>query len=96
MSGVPDWAADMDASLLSRTWQFPDFARGMEFANAVARVAEEHNHHPDILVSYNTVTLALTTHDAGGLTEKDFLLASKIDQLPEANGESRDERYLAG
>lgn len=96
LSEIPDWAADMDVSLLSRTWQFKDFLQAMAFANAVARIAEEHNHHPDILVSYDTVTLALTTHDAGGLTESDFLVASKIDHLPEARGEGHDERYLAG
>lgn len=96
MSKVPDWTADMDVAVLSRTWQFADFGQSMAFANAVARIAEEHNHHPDILVSYSTVTLALTTHDAGGLTEKDFLLASTIDRLPEATGEGNDERFLAG
>jgi len=53
----------------------------MEFVNAVARLAEQAGHHPDIDIRYNKVTLSLTTHDEGGLTEKDFDLAMKADQL---------------
>ena len=53
----------------------------MKFVNAVARSAEKACHHPDIDVRWNKVTLALTTHDAGGLTEKDFVLAAKCDKL---------------
>lgn len=97
VSGVPAWGVDNDASSISRTFQFRDFTQSMSFANAVAKVAEQFNHHPDILVSYDTVTLVLTTHSLGGLTEKDFLLAQKIDQLPEAAGEvEKEEPFLAG
>jgi 4a-hydroxytetrahydrobiopterin dehydratase len=53
----------------------------MRFVNRVARLAEAANHHPDIVIKYNKVRLTLTTHDEGGLTEKDFKLANKIDRL---------------
>jgi 4a-hydroxytetrahydrobiopterin dehydratase len=53
----------------------------MKFVSAVAQLAEEEWHHPDIDIRWNKVTLALTTHDAGGLTKKDFALAKKFDEL---------------
>lgn len=96
-SSVPEWDVEADTSTISRAFVFRDFTQSMTFANAVARVAEEQNHHPDILISYDTVTLVLTTHDAGGLTDKDFLLASHIDALPEAAGDiGKNEPFLAG
>ena len=65
-----------------REWQLDDFADAMAFVNRVAEVAEEANHHPDILVhGWNKVRLSLTNHSAGGLTEADFEMAAKIDQL---------------
>ena len=56
-----------------------DFVRAMAFVNAVAHLAEKQNHHPDIDIRWNTVTLVLSTHSAGGLTENDFELAKAID-----------------
>jgi 4a-hydroxytetrahydrobiopterin dehydratase len=53
----------------------------MNLVNRVADLAEEANHHPDILISYNQVTFTLTTHDAGGITEKDFDLAQRIETI---------------
>ncbi len=76
---VPDWKLQGDA--ISRTFQFKDFPAAMKFTDAVAQLAEEEWHHPDIDIRWNKVTLALTTHDAGGLTEKDFALAKKFDAL---------------
>lgn len=58
-----------------------DFAQAMAFVNAVAELAEAANHHPDIAISWNKVTLTLSTHDAGGITQKDLDLARQIDQL---------------
>ncbi len=58
-----------------------DFAEAMVFVNAVALLAEGANHHPDIAISWNRVTLHLTTHDAGGLTRTDLDLAGAIDDL---------------
>lgn len=79
LPSVPKWRRK--ASVISRTFQFADFVVAMKFVNAVARSAEKACHHPDIDVRWNKVTLALTTHDAGGLSEKDFVLAAKCDKL---------------
>ncbi len=66
---------------ISGTFIFDDFAGSMKFVNRVARQAESMNHHPDIVIQYNKVKLALTTHDEGGLTMKDFRLASRINKI---------------
>ena len=79
MRFLPHWIRK--GATISRTFQFRDFATAIEFVKAVAELAERAAHHPDIDIRYNKVTLALTTHDEGGLTEKDFEIASKIDQL---------------
>ena len=79
LPGVPQWRRK--ASVITRTFEFTDFVVAMKFVNAVARAAEKAWHHPDIDIRWNRVTLALTTHDAGGLTEKDFALAAKFDKL---------------
>lgn len=79
LPSVPQWRRK--ASVISRTYEFKDFVIAMKFVSAVARVAEKAWHHPDIDIRWNRVTLALTTHDAGGLTEKDFALAAKFDRL---------------
>ena len=71
-----------DGQQLVVTHTFSTFKNAMMFVNAVAKLAELHNHHPDIRISYCNVTLSLTTHDAGCLTEKDFALAAAINELP--------------
>lgn len=71
-------------AVLRRTFQFTDFLQAMKFVNAVARAAEKAQHHPDIDIRWNRVRLALTTHDAGGLTKKDFDLASRANRLAES------------
>ena len=76
LSATPGWHRRGDA--IERTWKFPSFAAAMAFANDVAALAEEVNHHPDIAIHYDTVTLSLWTHDAGGLTARDFALARRI------------------
>ncbi|MGA2871598.1 MAG: 4a-hydroxytetrahydrobiopterin dehydratase [Verrucomicrobiota bacterium] len=76
---LPHW--QRTGEVISRTFQFKDFPAAMKFVDAVALVAEQVQHHPDIDIRWNKVTLALTTHDAGGLTEKDFALARKCDAL---------------
>jgi len=68
---------------ISRTFVFEDFAPSIRFVNRLAKRAESMNHHPDILIQYNKVRLALTTHDEGGLTMKDFRLAQKINRIVE-------------
>jgi len=79
---VPDWTKT--GATISRTFQFKDFPAAVRFVNAVAGIAEQAWHHPDIDIRWNKVTLTLTTHDAGGLTEKDFDLAQRFDRLPAA------------
>jgi 4a-hydroxytetrahydrobiopterin dehydratase len=77
LAALPGWRRQGD--LISRTYEFKDFPAAMKFVNAVAAMAEQVQHHPDIDVRWNKVTLALTTHDAGGLTGKDFTLARECD-----------------
>lgn len=64
---------------IRKDYSFPDFARAIEFVNQVAGIAEEMDHHPDIDIRYDTVVLSLSTHSAGGLTERDFRLAARAD-----------------
>ena len=75
---VPAWR--IEAGELVRAFQFEDFPAAMEFVNKVAELAETAGHHPDIDIRYNRVRLALITHDAGGLTRKDFDLAAQADK----------------
>ena len=79
LATVPQWKRD--GQVISRTFKFADFVAAMKFVNTVADLAEQAQHHPDIDVRWNKVTLALTTHDAGGLTPKDFALAKQCDAL---------------
>lgn len=65
---------------LRRTYRLPSFRDALFLVNTVAGLAEAMRHHPDIDIRYRTVTLTLTTHDAGGLTDKDFALAEAIDR----------------
>jgi 4a-hydroxytetrahydrobiopterin dehydratase len=75
-----DWRREGDA--IVRDLQFADFAEAMAYVNRVAELAEEANHHPDILVhGWNKVRLTLTTHSEGGLTDNDFQMARRIDGL---------------
>ncbi len=76
---VPQWA--LDARAIRRTYEFTDFLGSIKFVNALAPLAEAANHHPDIEIQWNKVTLILTTHDQRGLTKKDFDLAKKLDAL---------------
>jgi 4a-hydroxytetrahydrobiopterin dehydratase len=71
-----------DGQAIARELEFPDFAAAMAFVNRVAELAEQLNHHPDMLVhGWNKVRLTLSTHSEGGLTAADFALAARIDQL---------------
>jgi 4a-hydroxytetrahydrobiopterin dehydratase len=68
---------------IRRKFEFIDFARAMGFVNSVALYAERANHHPDIDIRWNKITLTLSTHSEGGISEKDISLAKKIDTLRE-------------
>ena len=75
-----EWAREGDE--IVREWKFENFARAMEFVNAVGELAEAANHHPDILLhGWNQVRLSLTNHSEGGLTEPDFAMAARFDAL---------------
>ncbi|NLE22603.1 MAG: 4a-hydroxytetrahydrobiopterin dehydratase [Actinobacteria bacterium] len=78
--------ADLDGwefqdGVLVRTFRFSDFVRAVDFVDRLAAIAEERRHHPDIDIRYNKVTLRLSSHDAGGVTERDVQLAEAIQAL---------------
>jgi 4a-hydroxytetrahydrobiopterin dehydratase len=79
LAGLLGWK--IEAGELVKTFQFKDFRAALQFVNEVGEVAERAGHHPDIDIRYNRVRLALTTHDAGGLTQKDFDLAGQAQKL---------------
>ncbi len=74
------WEANVEAPSIAREYQFPTFPAAVRFVDFVAELAEAADHHPDIDIRYNQVRLTLSTHSAGGVTEKDFALARAIDQ----------------
>ncbi len=77
---VPDWQV-VDGHHLTRSFTFPDFKTALEFVNQVGAVAEEEGHHPDLLLTWGKVDIKIWTHKIDGLTESDFILAAKADQL---------------
>jgi 4a-hydroxytetrahydrobiopterin dehydratase len=79
LTGQPGWEHDHVLSAIRRTYRFPSFVAAIRFVDYVAQLAEEADHHPDIDIRYDKVTLTLSTHSAGGITQKDFSLAQQID-----------------
>ena len=77
----PGWR--LEQGELRKTYDFKTFTDSMRFVNVIAELAEKENHHPDIDIRYSKVTIALSTHSAGGITEKDIALARAIDISPE-------------
>jgi 4a-hydroxytetrahydrobiopterin dehydratase len=71
----------LEAGELVHEWTFPDFPKAILFVNQVAPLAEEAGHHPDIDIRYNRVRLALVSHDAGGITERDISMAKRISAI---------------
>src|ERR1017187_2839452 len=76
---VPNWSKR--AQTILRTFKFEGFLKSMDFVNQIARKAQKSNHHPDIDIRFDKVTLKLTTHDEGGITRKDFSLARQCDEV---------------
>jgi 4a-hydroxytetrahydrobiopterin dehydratase len=77
---VPEWSLQGDSII--RNYKFKNFREAMQFVNRVAEAAEAFDHHPDILIhGWNNVRLTLATHSVGGLTEKDFNLAERIENF---------------
>ena len=79
MLQTPGWLCSGDA--ITRTFSLPSFPAALLFVGAVGHLAERAEHHPDILIQYRSVTLTLSTHSAGGLTDKDFALAAEANAL---------------
>ncbi len=79
-SQVAGWSV-VDEHHLSKTIKFPDFRTGLEFVNRVGELAERQGHHPDLYLAWGKVEIKIWTHKIDGLTESDFILAAKIDQL---------------
>ena len=77
LASLDGWQREGDA--ITRRFEFKDFVGSVDFVNRITPLAEEMNHHPDLAISWNKVTVTLSTHSEGGLTENDFELASKID-----------------
>jgi 4a-hydroxytetrahydrobiopterin dehydratase len=77
LSGLKDWT--QEGSQIVRQYKFKNFVESMGFVTKVAMLAERVDHHPDILIEYSKVKITLSTHSEGGLTEKDFNLASQIE-----------------
>ena len=72
---------ELDGNAIKKAWQFRDFSEAIWFINQVAELAEKHDHHPELFNVYNRVELRFSTHDAGGLTAKDFAIAREIDRI---------------
>ena len=78
---VDGWAPGEDGKWIVKQFKFSDFVEAMNFANKITPVAEREGHHPDVHVSWGKVVVELSTHAIKGLSENDFILASKIDAL---------------
>jgi 4a-hydroxytetrahydrobiopterin dehydratase len=83
LTQVPDWGIDrtVPGGVLERTFSFKNFHATMAFVNAVAWLAHQQDHHPDLTVSYNRCTLRWSTHSVGGLSLNDFICAARVDAL---------------
>jgi 4a-hydroxytetrahydrobiopterin dehydratase len=79
LESLDGWEREGDA--LRREFKFEDFKGSVDFVVRIMPAAEEMNHHPDLAISWNTVTVTLSTHSEGGITENDFELAGRIDSL---------------
>ena len=79
LSELSDW--ERDGNAIKRQFKFEDFQASVDFINRITPAAEEMNHHPDLAISWNTVDCTLSTHSEGGLTENDFELAKKVEEL---------------
>lgn len=79
VEGLAGWSAQ--DKTIERVFEFPNFVEAMGFVNRIAEAAEAVNHHPDITINYNKVKLSLTSHDSGGVTQRDVRMAGKINEI---------------
>jgi len=85
LASLPGWTRSPDGKMIAKTWTVKNFVEGMAFLQRVSELAEAEQHHPDVhLTGYRQVKIELTTHAIGGLSENDFILAAKIEELPVA------------
>lgn len=83
LKAVPGWSLSSDGKRIRREWTARNFVEGLSFFNKVGELAETEGHHPDLfLTGYRDVAVEMTTHAIGGLSENDFILAAKIDEVP--------------
>lgn len=75
------WQLDTEASAITRCFDFKDFDQTMAFANAVAWIANQQDHHPELVLNWGTCRVSYSTHSIGGLSDNDFICAARIDQL---------------
>lgn len=82
MSKIQGWELDRSGThMIRKTFDLGSFPGAIEFVDRIAKTAQEENHHPDIHISYKKVTIELSTHKIGGLSDNDFIMAAKIDEM---------------
>jgi 4a-hydroxytetrahydrobiopterin dehydratase len=81
ISALDNWHFNEIDNCLEKKFEFKSYLKNISFVNAIAFIANKQNHHPDLIVKFNLCHIKITTHDENSLTEKDFKLASAIDQL---------------
>ena len=81
LADLPDWERDEESGGIVRRMEFPQFADAIAFINRIATVADAHDHHPDIDIRYRRLKIVLVSHDVGGLSDRDFKMATLIDEL---------------
>jgi 4a-hydroxytetrahydrobiopterin dehydratase len=81
LSELNGWSLNLEKNAIEKEFHFKSYLKNIAFVNAVAWIANKDNHHPDLIVKYNSCKVILTTHDQGGLSQKDFEMAKKIDLL---------------
>jgi 4a-hydroxytetrahydrobiopterin dehydratase len=84
LTTLPGWG--VEGGMLRKAFRHPSFPEAIVFVNAVAHLAEAANHHPDVDIRYSTITIALVTHDEGGITGKDVALAREIEDVRKRAG----------
>lgn len=80
-AALSSWTLDLEAGALVREFRFADYYHTMAFVNAVAWIAHQQDHHPDLEVGYNRCRVLFSTHDVGGLSENDFICAARVEVL---------------
>ncbi len=81
LNSLTDWSYDLNSKSLVKVFPFKTYSKNIQFVNAVAWIANKMNHHPDLEVTFNKCVVKITTHDVGGISEKDFELADAIEAL---------------